>query len=162
MDTENSRRKFLKRSVAAGMATAVGGITLAGCCKQSCLEHKSTAKSDMDFSRIAYCCIDCDTCPLYKATINEDNEAKMKVAKEWGEDKKPNFKLEDFYCYGCKDERSRGMPGRGCTVRKCAVKKGFATCAQCADFEECDEEFWEGLPQIRDKVRRIKKELGLT
>jgi hypothetical protein len=144
------------------MATAVGSIALAGCCKKSCLEHKSTVKSDMDFSRIAYCCIDCDTCPLYKATINEDNEAKMKVAKEWGEAEKPNFKLENFYCYGCKDERSCGMPGRGCTVRKCAVKKGFATCAQCADFEECEEKLWQSFPQIRDKVRRFKKELGLT
>jgi hypothetical protein len=85
----------------------------------------------------------------------------MKIAKDWGDSRKPNFKIEDYYCYGCKDRRSRGMPGEGCTVRECAVKKGFATCAQCGDFEACNKEFWS-YPKARDGVRNMKARLGIT
>ena len=86
----------------------------------------------------------------------------MEVAKEWGFAQKPDFKLEDFYCYGCKDERSCGIPGRGCTVRKCTLRRGYATCAQCSGFEECDEKLWQDFPQIRDSVRKLKEKLGIT
>ena len=162
MDNKKCRREFLKQYVTAGTAVAVGGLGLAGCCKNVCSKPESAAVGEIDYSRYAYCCINCDTCPLYKATIKDDKDARMQVAKEWGEAKKPDFKLEDFYCYGCKDERSKGMVGMGCTVRKCALKKGFATCAQCSDFEECDEKLWQDFPQIRDSVRKMKTRLGIS
>jgi hypothetical protein len=162
MSNKKNRRQFLKRSVTVGTTLAIGGIGLAGCYKHFCHRAKSAANSDIDFSRIAYCYIDCDECPLYEATINNDNEAKMKIAEKWGDSKKPDFKLEEFYCYGCKDKRSRGIPGQDCTVRDCALKKGFATCAQCADFENCDNKLWKNYPNMRDRVRDFKAELGLT
>jgi len=162
MNNENNRREFLKQGVTAGTAMAIGGIALAGCCGKCSLKSKSAADSDMDFSRIAYCCINCDKCSLYKATLDNDDQAKKKIAEEWGDAKKPDFELEQFYCYGCKDKRSRGIPGRECTVRDCAVKKGFATCAQCSGFEDCDNEFWRTFPQMRDTVRSMKEKFGIT
>lgn len=162
MSNEKFRREFLKRGISFGTAMALGGVGLAGCCKHLSSERKSAAAGEIDFSRIAYCCINCDICPLYKATIDKDEEAKMKLANEWGDAKKPDFKLENFYCYGCKDERSKGVVGMGCTVRKCALKKGFATCAQCGDFETCDEKLWKSFPEIRDSVRKMKARLGIS
>ncbi len=160
MNTEKNRREFLKRGVTAGTTLAIGGLGLAGCCcKHFCPKSKSTAESGIDFSGIAYCCIDCvDQCPLYKATINNDDEAKKKIAEKWGE---KNFKLEEYYCYGCKDKKSRGTPGRNCTVKDCAIKKGFATCAQCGNFEACDEKLWQNYPQMRDGVRSMKAKLDI-
>jgi hypothetical protein len=162
MNNKKCRREFLKRGVTAGTAMAIGGIGLAGCCKNVCSKRESAVEAEIDYSRYAYCCINCDTCPLYKATIENDEAARMEVAKKWGDAKKPDFKLEDFYCYGCKDERSKGAVGMGCTVRKCAIKKGFATCAQCDDFEGCDEELWKNFPQIRDFVIKMKARLGIS
>lgn len=162
MNNEKCRREFLKRGVTVGTALTMGGIGLAGCCKHFCSKHKSTAEADIDYSRVAYCCINCDTCPLYKATIKNDKEARMEVAKEWGDVKRPNFKLEDFYCYGCKDSRSKGTPGEGCTVRECTLRKGYATCAQCGDFEACENKLWQDFPQIRDSVRKMKARLGIS
>lgn len=162
MNTDKNRRQFLFRGVAAGTTLALGGLGLTGCCKHFCSRHASIADSDMDFSRIAYCCINCDQCPLYKATINNDDPAKMEIAEKWGDAKKPDFKLQEFYCYGCKDKRSRGMPGENCTVRDCAVKKGFASCAQCGDFESCENTLWQNYPQMRDGVRDLKAKLRIT
>ncbi len=162
MDDKKHRREFLKQGVTVGTAMAIGGLGLAGCCKHVCSKHKSTAEVDIDYSRIAYCCINCGACPLYKATLKDDKEEKMKLAKKWGDAKKPDFKFEDFYCYGCKDERSKGAVGVGCTVRKCAIKKGFATCAQCDDFEACDEKLWKNFTDIRDSVRKMKTRLGIS
>jgi predicted metal-binding transcription factor (methanogenesis marker protein 9) len=144
------------------MATAIGGMGLMGCCKHLCSKSGTAPDSEIDFSRIAYCCINCDACPLYKATIIDDKEAKKKIAEQWGDAKKPDFELGDFYCYGCKDERSKGTPGRGCTVRKCTLKKGYATCAQCTGFEDCDEKLWQNFPGLRDDVRAMKARLGIT
>ena len=162
MNNRKNRRDFLRRGVTIGTSLAIGGIGLAGCCKHLCSKHKTPTDSVVDFSRYAYCCINCDTCPLYKATINDDKEARMKVAGEWGDAKKPDFKLDDFYCYGCKDERSKGTPGQGCTVRKCALKKGYATCAQCAKFEDCDEKLWKHFPRLRNGVRTMKARLEIS
>jgi hypothetical protein len=162
MDNKKNRRDLLKRGVTIGASLAVGGMGLAGCCKHLCSKHKTSTDSGIDFSRIAYCCINCDTCPLYKATLNNDDESKKKIAEQWGDAKKPDFELEDFYCYGCKDERSKGTPGTGCTVRKCALEKGFATCALCIEFEDCDEKLWQNFPQIRNGVRKMKARLDIT
>jgi len=160
MSTKKNRREFLKQSLTLGTSLSIGSLGLASCSNNRC--SKSTADIGIDFSRIAYCCINCDDCPLYKATIDNDDKAKMEIAKKWGDAEKPSFKLKDYYCYGCKDKRSCSIPGNECTVRPCAVKKGFATCAQCPDFEACDKELWKKYPTMRDGVRDIKAKLGLT
>ena len=162
MNKVKCRREFLKQSVTMGTSLAIGGIGLAGCCKHLCSKKESTAEDEIDYSRYAYCCINCNECSLYKATIKNDEAARMEVAKEWDAVKRPNFKLEDFYCYGCKDDRSLGAVVKGCAVRKCVVKKGFATCAQCSDFEACDKKLWQDFPQIRDSVRKMKARLGIS
>lgn len=158
----NTRRGFLKQSAVFGTGAALGAAGLLGGCRCGCLGPDSAAESGLDFSRIAFCCADCDTCPLYKATINRDDAAKMAVAEKWGGVKEPGFKLEDYYCYGCKDRRSCGRPGRDCTIRECAMKKGFAVCAQCRDFEICDGKLWKNYPQARDRVRQMKAKLGIA
>lgn len=160
MSMENNRREFLKQGIAKGASLAIGSICLVGC--RSERRIKSIADSDIDFSRIAYCCFNCDKCPLYEATLRNDNEAKKKIAAEWGDDKREDFRLEEFYCYGCKDKRSCGVAGRECTIRVCAVKKGFATCAHCESFEDCDNKFWRDFPEMREVVRGLKAKLGIT
>ncbi|MBE6014648.1 MAG: DUF3795 domain-containing protein [Lachnospiraceae bacterium] len=34
---------------------------------------------------IAYCGLDCETCEARIATVNDDNDLRAKVAKEWSE-----------------------------------------------------------------------------
>ena len=158
---KNNRREFLKKSITTGTGAALGVISFcSGCC--SCEQRpEKTAKKEVDYSRIAYCGIYCDTCPLYKATIANDDEAKMAVAKEWGESTKPDFKPEEYYCYGCKDKRSRGTVGYHCTVKQCAMKKGYSLCSQCNELETCDEQLWKELPWLREKSIKLRKELGI-
>ena len=58
-------------------------------------QSKDEKLSD-EFKMMAYCCLKCDECEAHIATINNDDELKAKVAKEWK--KKP----EDIYCEGCR------------------------------------------------------------
>lgn len=158
---KSNRRDFLKKSAAVGTGAAWGVISFCSGCCQCEPKAEEVTKKDVDYSKIAYCGIYCDTCPLYKATIANDDEAKMKVAKEWGANNKSDFKLEEYYCYGCKDKRSLGAVGYNCTVKECAIKRGYALCSQCSELEACDEKLWKEFPWIHEKSIRLRSELGI-
>jgi hypothetical protein len=158
---KNNRRDFLKKTATVVVCASVAAIGLGGCRGKEQTKLKRPGENDPDFSRIAYCGIYCDTCPLYKATINNDDKAKMAVAEEWGMSGKSDFSLDEFYCYGCKDKRSlSNLVCYNCTVKECAVKKGVAVCSQCRNLESCDQKLWKDFPWIHDKAMRLRSEPG--
>ena len=58
----------------------------------------------MDNKFIAYCGLDCESCEARLATINDDNELRKKVAKEWSEMNKADIRPEMINCVGCRME----------------------------------------------------------
>lgn len=89
---------------------------------------------------IAYCGLRCDTCPIYMATL-EENESRQRalresIAEECSELYGMNIKPGDITdCDGCRAGNERIFPGcLKCEIRKCAGKKRIDSCAYCDDY----------------------------
>ncbi len=96
--------------------------------------------------KLAYCGINCEECPVFIATVNNDNELREKTAQEWSDVYKDylamlgmnGLKPEDMNCRGCWSERDRFMGSMSCPMRKCSQERDLTTCAGCNDYEICD------------------------
>ena len=84
---------------------------------------------------IAFCGLDCGECDAFKATANDDDALRAKVAEEWSKAYNVSILPEYINCTGC---HSAGVKVHYCEsmceVRKCAVGRGLDTCAHCGDF----------------------------
>lgn len=89
---------------------------------------------------IAYCGLNCRTCPIYLATAVErkDEQTKMRIeiARECREHYGMQYEAGDITdCDGCRREGGRLFSGcRDCTIRTCAGGKGIENCAHCAEY----------------------------
>lgn len=87
---------------------------------------------------IGYCGLDCEKCDAYLATIRNDQALREKTAKLWSELNHALILPEQINCYGCRAEGVKTVFCETlCEVRQCALKKGVATCGDCADMESC-------------------------
>jgi hypothetical protein len=88
----------------------------------------------------AYCGLDCETCEAHLATVNNDNELRIKVSKEWSKLNGVEITPEMINCSGCR------IPGVKtvfcdslCQIRQCATAKQFETCGSCAELKSCEK-----------------------
>lgn len=87
---------------------------------------------------IAYCGLDCEKCDAYKATLNNDNALREKTAKLWSELNGVEITPEMINCEGCRiDGAKTEFCENLCSIRKCALDKGYETCGDCAQTEKC-------------------------
>ena len=89
---------------------------------------------------IAYCGLDCEFCEARIATVNNDDDLRNKVAKEWTELNGVDITPEMINCVGCR------IPGvktpycdAMCPIKKCAEEKAFKTCGDCSELEKCEK-----------------------
>ena len=89
---------------------------------------------------IAYCGLDCRTCEARLATVNNDNELRIKVSKEWSELNGVEITPEMINCSGCR------IPGVKtvycdslCPIRQCAREKQMETCGGCPEMKSCEK-----------------------
>ena len=110
---------------------------------------------------VAYCGLNCAECPAYLATQSGDPAELERVAAEWREAfNMPDLTTESVICDGCLP----GAAGVGrlsgycttCAIRVCAVERGVANCAHCADFA-CEKltAFWAHAPEARATLEQI-------
>ena len=89
-------------------------------------------------SMIGYCGLDCEKCDTYLATINDDQELRIKTAKLWAELNHAPILPEHINCQGCRAEGVKTVFCESmCGIRQCAMKKGVATCGDCSDLGQC-------------------------
>lgn len=87
---------------------------------------------------IAYCGLNCENCDAYLATINDDQELRIKTAKQWAELNHAPILPEHINCQGCRVDGAKTVfCDSMCGIRQCALKKGVATCGDCLDLESC-------------------------
>lgn len=87
---------------------------------------------------IACCGLDCTKCDAYLATIRNDDVLRVKTAKLWSELNHAPITPEMIRCLGCRADGVKTPYCESlCEIRKCAVKKGLATCGGCAGLERC-------------------------
>ena len=87
---------------------------------------------------IAYCGLDCELCDARIATLNNDDELRVKVAKLWTELNGVLITPEMINCDGCRvDGVKTPYCDSLCEIRKCALEKNFETCADCSAMDGC-------------------------
>ena len=124
----------------------------------------------MKESDLAYCGLNCNKCPIFIATANDDDALRQKTAREWtdlfsgilesvGIEK---LKPDDMNCHGCRSERSHFFGCEKCTIRHCCQEKNLVTCAGCREYESCN--ILKGFYSFdihrpaKDKLDRIRSE----
>ncbi len=95
-------------------------------------------------STIAFCGLDCSSCPIHLATLEEDFDAKAKMrieiaamlARIYHTAPKPEIICD---CDGCKIIDGRLFTGcASCEIRKCAMDNSLENCAYCSNYA-CDK-----------------------
>lgn len=88
---------------------------------------------------IAICGLDCETCEARIATLTNDDALREKTAKAWSEMNHAAITPEMINCEGCRtDGVKTPFCDTMCPIRRCALKRGFATCGGCSDMETCE------------------------
>jgi hypothetical protein len=84
------------------------------------------------------CRLNCTTCPAYVAGRTTDRELQEKTAAAWTAAYGIEVKPEDVVCDGCQSTGPRLFSHcTVCDVRLCAHGKGYSTCAECGEYDEC-------------------------
>ncbi|MBR5768303.1 MAG: DUF3795 domain-containing protein [Clostridia bacterium] len=88
----------------------------------------------------AYCGLDCEKCEAYKATLNNDQAMREKVAREWSELNGVDITPDMINCEGCRADGAKTPFCEAlCPIRQCALRKGYGTCGDCRDIRSCDK-----------------------
>jgi hypothetical protein len=98
--------------------------------------------------RSSYCGVNCEKCPVYIATMADDDSLRADTAKKWGAMYKREFKISEINCLGCKSGMLFGLCSQ-CDISLCNKNKNITNCADCPDFQ-CDriKRFYEYQKQI--------------
>ena len=98
-----------------------------------------TYEKDSDLF-IAYCGLDCETCEARLATVNDDNELRSKVAREWSELNSVEITPERRNGSGWRiDGVKTPYWDSLCPIRQCAREKKVETCGGCPEMESCEK-----------------------
>jgi hypothetical protein len=162
MRTEFKRREFITTCFKAGVT----------CCALTCgtaltaqdPEKKQEVKPDP--KSLNYCGYKCSAeCPLYKATLENNIELKKKAYEDFKFKEKfgVDFDPDKVFCYGCKlKDKPLSINVKSCTVRKCAIDKGYECCIQCEGLTRCDKELWSSFPKFKEAVIEMQKKYRAT
>ena len=108
---------------------------------------------------ISYCGLECNDCPAFIATINDDAAARKRIAADWSKQYHAEIKPEDIYCKGCLNESGRIFGHCAvCGIRKCGREKKVANCAACGDYPCAQlEDFFAMAPHARETLEGLRK-----
>lgn len=83
---------------------------------------------------IAPCGNDCQNCAAYKATKTKNPVLFKNIQDDYKKRFDKVVPIEDLACEGCLNDGKHLGFCFVCKIRICAIGKGYATCAECADF----------------------------
>ncbi len=87
---------------------------------------------------IACCGLDCEKCDARIATISNDNDLREKTAQKWSVmNNSPEITAETINCMGCRVDGVKFAYCGFCEIRKCVNEKGFNTCGDCKELDNC-------------------------
>jgi len=109
-----------------------------------------------EYRLIAYCGINCTTCPLYMATMNNDALMKQEISLKWGKLYNRLIDIKDMECYGCKSSKKFCLSNE-CNITTCNISKGIETCSQCSTYPcERINKFYEWQENNDTNVEIVK------
>jgi hypothetical protein len=157
MRIDLKRRDFITTCFKAGVACCAitYGTRLSGKDNEIMQEAKPDPKN------LEYCGYKCPPdCPLLTGTVENNIELKKRgyIDFKFKEKYGVEFDPEKVFCYGCKTkDKPLSIPVKACTVRKCAIDKGYESCIQCEGLAACDKELWKSFPKFKDNVIEMQK-----
>ena len=113
---------------------------------------------------IAYCGLVCQTCPIYLATREKDEEAQERMRAEIAQLCREQYGMayepEDITdCDGCWTDEGRLFSAcKDCGIRNCARQRGLESCAYCDEYA-CErlEAFFASEPSARTRLDEIRE-----
>ncbi len=159
MKTQLKRREFILKGCMAGVAgcALLSGARLYG------MQNLNFASGDEkpDPKKLNYCGYTCpDGCKMKKASLENNPELKKEAYKEFRIQEKYGieFDADKIFCYGCKtQDKPVGLVVEKCTVRNCAIAKGYDCCIQCEGLSACDKEIWKTFPDFHKSMIELQK-----
>ena len=101
--------------------------------------------------------LDCEECQARKATVNNDDELRKKVAEEWSLLNGVLITQEMINCLGCRvDGPKTPFCEKLCPIRQCVINKKFKTCGDCGELDSC-EKIKMIISNNKDAFERLKK-----
>jgi len=104
---------------------------------------------------IACCGMDCEKCDARIATVNNDNALREKTAKKWRVMyNSPDIAAESINCMGCRTDGVKVDHCSACTIRNCVHEKGFNTCGDCKELDNCQivGSVFQHLPSAKENL----------
>lgn len=100
---------------------------------------------------------------MRKATVEDDEAARQRALKTWVKTAQKHRRMETLdpailTCQGCRTEGAAIFKGcRHCPIRRCARKRGPASCGLCPEWERCERlvEVFADAPEPRENLARI-------
>jgi len=155
MKSSTDRRQFLKSCSKIGSGCALFYLCGNGWAQDSTQTEKKEPVVPNP-SELTYCGYKCTMeCPLYKATIENDEAARKKAYEDfkWKEQYGIEYDPDVVFCYGCKaEDKPKNIILKKCTVRECAISKKLKSCIQCKDLKPCNKELWSRFPDFKKHV----------
>ncbi len=111
---------------------------------------------------ISYCGLDCETCPIYVATREQDKDRQMRMRTEIAEMCTKHYgvtyEAKDINdCNGCRGGGRLFFGCDGCRSRNCAIARGIDNCAHCKEYVCSElEAFFVKDPGARARLNEIR------
>ncbi len=109
---------------------------------------------------IAYCGLNCGKCPVYIATISNDDKKRKEVLEKWNKHFNFEMNLEDINCYGCLDkEKIKFNYCINCGIRKCTLQKKLLNCAYYNEYTQCKtlNDFFVHAKEAKNNLENVRK-----
>lgn len=111
---------------------------------------------------IACCGLDCESCDARIATVRDDNELREKTAQKWSVmNNTSEITAETINCMGCRADGVKfAFCSNYCAIRKCVSEKGFDTCGDCEELENCQivGAIFQHAPAAKENLLSSKKD----
>lgn len=116
-------------------------------------------------SMIAYCGLDCQTCPIHLATLERDDAKRqamrVSIARICSGQYGMNVLPQDVTdCDGCRGETGRLFSGCvRCEIRPCAIAHKLESCAFCNEYG-CDKlvQHFRSDPTAEKRLHAIRSQ----
>jgi hypothetical protein len=112
----------------------------------------------MEKKMIAFCGLDCATCPGLFASKRLSMQERQEVADRWAKEFNANLKAVDVDCVGCTAREGVHVAHCAvCEMRQCGLAKGLSTCADCPEFACAKlEGFFQTLPAAQANLLELR------
>ncbi|MCK5833873.1 DUF3795 domain-containing protein [bacterium] len=114
--------------------------------------------------KLAYCGLDCESCPIYIATKTENPIARAAmredIARICFEKYGMNYTSEEITdCDGCRNDGRLFIECANCAIRACARTREVENCAFCDNYA-CEKltALFETDPLFKENLEKIRAE----